>query len=128
MNLKIYKINKIAKDPEKITKNIFKFFSYRDYEIGSKKDFSISSGFMIDNIIYNITPSDCFRDFNCVASSFFSENPNLDINVHYVSKDIQDTYFPIRYKILPKNTCIFYLTIVSYPNEENIVFNVIDKF
>lgn len=122
----LYKINRFAFDPQKVDKNIYKFYSDLDYDIIPEKINIIKSGFYLKNILFNIIPTEIYTDYQSITYTYASENCELNINAFCCTKYKQDLYFAQRYKVLKKNTCIFYLHLVSSSNEENYIFNIIN--
>ena len=124
--LPLYKINALAPDPERVSKNVYKFYSDMDYDIIPEKMNTIKSGYYLKNILFQILPTQIDDKYQCMSSSYSSTDSELNINVFCFSKAKQDLFFAQRYKILEKNTCIFYIYIVSSPNEENYIFNIVN--
>jgi len=124
----ILKINFSSKNPEKINNNTFKFFAEQDYDILPKTSNTISSGFYLKNILFQIIPTNIYKNINCLAYSFISEDSLLSINSYCYEELINNKYtnpFAQRRKKLEKDTCIFYLSIVSSKYEENYIFDII---
>lgn len=123
----LYKISRSVKNPDKISNNTFKFYSDFDYEILAERNNLIKSGFYLRNIDFCIIATDFYKKYNSIPTSFCSNNSSLDINIYcYTLKDKNNHFFAERGKILEKNTCIFYLNIVSSSNEENYIFDIIN--
>ena len=123
--LPLYKINILAPDPERVDRNIYKFYSDVDYDIILEKVNIIKSGYYLKNILFNIVPTQIYDKYQSICSAYSSMDSELNINAFCFSKAKQDLFFAQRYKILEKNTCIFYLYIISSSNEENYIFNII---
>lgn len=126
-SLTIYKINKLAQDPKKINRNTFEFYSDKDYEIINKKNNLLHSGFYIENVNHIVTPSNIYQKYYLIPYTYQSNEPDLAINAYCYIKNNTDKHFAIRYKILPKNSCIFYVTIVESEYEENYNLNIVDR-
>ena len=125
--LPLYKTNRNAISPDKISNNTFKFYSNFDYEILPESSNIIKTGFYLKNINFCICPTNIFMNYKCIPIGFCSDNSSLDINSYcYSLKDKNNIHFAEIGKILPKMSCIFYLNIVSSSNEENYIFNIIN--
>jgi len=123
--LPIYKTSSIIFPPERIYKNFYRFFSNIDYEIINERENIISSGFFLKNITFLVTPSDIYKKYNMIASSFISDGAELAVNAVCYKKNKKDPFFAERYKVIEKKTCIFYLNILSSSNEEDYIFNIV---
>ena len=124
--LPLYKINTFAPNPERVSKNVYKFYSDFDYDIIPEKLNTIKSGYYLKNILFQILPTPIYDKYQCTISAYSSTDSELNIDAFCFSKAKQDLFFAQRYKILEKNTCIFYLYIVSSSNEENYIFNIVN--
>ena len=128
IKIPIFKINTFAKNPEKLNNNTFKFFCDNDYEISQETSNLISCGFILKDILFKITPSDIYKDLNCISNSFISEGGLLVINALSYEKIINNKYvnpFALSRKIIKKDTCIFYLSIVTSEYEKNYILDII---
>jgi hypothetical protein len=128
ISIPILKINNLAKDPEKVNNNTFKFFSDQNYYILQEMPNLISSGFYLKNILFKIYPSDIYYNINCISSPFVSEDSLISINSYSYEKLIKNKYsdpFAQKRKIIEKNTCILYLSIISSEYEKNYIFDII---
>jgi len=124
----ILKTNFFSKNPEKINNNTFKFFAEQDYDISPKKINIMSSGFYLKNILFQIIPADIYKNINCLAYSFMSEDSFLSIKCYCYEELINNKYtnpFAPKRKKVEKDTCIFYLSIVSSKYEENYILDII---
>jgi hypothetical protein len=125
----ILKTNFYSKNPEKINNNTFKFFAEQDYDILPEASNTISSGFYLKNILFQIIPTDIYKTINCLANSFISEDSLLAIKCYCYEELINNKYtnpFAQRRKKLEKDACIFYLSIVSSKYEENYILDIIN--
>jgi len=127
ITVNIYKLNTFAQDPKKINRNTFEFYADKDYEIINKKNNTIHSGFYIEDINHIVTPSNIYIKYNMIPYTYHSKDSDLAINAYCHTKNNSDKHFAIRYKILPKTSCIFYLTIVESQYEENYNLNIINR-
>ena len=128
VQIPILKLNIGAKDPEKINNNTFKFFADYDYEIIPEQVNLINSGFFLKNIMFKITPSDIYKNLNCICNEFISDSNLLCLNAFSYEKIIKNKYadpFAIKRKIIEKDTCIFYLSIVTSEYEKNYIFDIV---
>lgn len=127
ISLDIYKVNKLAQNPKKINRNTFEFYADKDYEIINKKNNIIHSGFYIENINHIVMPSNIYIKYDLIPYSYQSKESDLAINAYCHIDNNSDKHFARRYKILPKSSCIFYVTIVESEYEENYNFNIINR-
>ena len=123
----IYRLNRLAQNPKKINNNVFEFYADKDYEIVNEKNNTIHSGFYLANLNYVVNPSDIYLKYDCIPYSYQTSNSNIHISAYCYSKNNSDKHFATRYKILPKSSCILYVTIVSSTYEENYNLNIIDR-
>lgn len=125
--LTIYKLNNAAQNPKKINKNTFEFYADKDYEIINKKNNTIHSGFYIKDIDHIVIPSNIYIKYNLIPYSYQGKESELVINAYCHIENNSDKHFATRYKILPKSSCIFYVTIVESEYEENYNLNIVDR-
>jgi hypothetical protein len=123
----IHRLNRSAQDPKKISSNIFEFYADKDHEIINKKNNIIHSGFYLSGLNYMVTPSNIYLKYDCIPYSYQTSQSEISINAYCYSKNNSDKHFATRYKILPKGSCILYITIVSSSYEENYNLNIIDR-
>ena len=127
ITIPLYKINKNAIEPDKISNNIFKFYSDFDYEILPERNNIIKSGFYLKGIDFLVSPTNIYSKYNSIVSSFASNDSHLDINIYcYTLKDKNNFHFAEMGKILQKKSCIFYLSLVVSNYEENYIFDIIN--
>jgi len=124
--INIHKINSLAQNPKKINRNIFEFYADKDYEIINKKNNIIHSGFFLKSVPHIVIPSNIYIKYNLIPYPYQSIESNLCINAYCYAENNSDKHFASRYKILPKSSCIFYVTIVQSQYEENYNFNIIN--
>lgn len=125
----ILKTNFSSKNPEKINNNMFKFFAEQDCDILPEASNTISSGFYLRNVLFQIIPTDIYKNINCLAESFISEDSLLSIKCYCYEEPINNKYtssFAQKRKNIKKDTCIFYLSIVSSKYEENYILDIVD--
>lgn len=127
ITIPLYKINKNAIEPDKISNNIFKFYSDFDYEILPERNNIIKSGFYLKGIDFLVSPTNIYSKYNSIVSSFASNDSHLDINIYcHTLKDKNNFHFAEIGKVLQKKSCIFYLSIVVSNYEENYIFDIIN--
>jgi len=127
ISIPILKINSFAKDPEKLSNNVFKFFADQDYDIFPESANLISSGFYLKGILFQVIPSEIYINLNCLASTYVSEDSRLFIDCLSYEKTIKNKYsapFAKKVKLIKKDTCIFYLLVVSSDYEKNYSFDI----
>jgi len=123
----LHKISRNAIEPDKISNNVFKFYSDFDYEVLPERNNIIKSGFYLKGIDFLVSPTNIYSKYNSIASSFASNDSHLDINIYcYTLKDKNNFHFAEMGKILQKKSCIFYLSLVISNYEENYIFDIIN--
>ena len=98
--LPLYKINTFAPNPERVSKNVYKFYSDFDYDIIPEKLNTIKSGYYLKNILFQILPTPIYDKYQCTISAYSSTDSELNIDAFCFSKAKQDLFFAQRYKIL----------------------------
>lgn len=124
----LYKYNKDAKNPEKINRNTYKFFSDFDYELIPERKNFIKTGFFLKDLYAYIIPSDFHKNYDCNPTNEIIYTGEISTNVYCYTKYEKDPYFAVRFKKIEKNTCILYLNIISSSNEENYIFDIINSY
>lgn len=72
-----------------------------------------------------IIPNDIYIEYKSISYPFISEKHEIGVMSYCFQKKRQDLYFPDKYKIIKKNTCILYLKILSLDNEKDYIFDTI---
>jgi hypothetical protein len=120
----INKIHEHAIAPERIGVNYYKFFSCYNNDIIPDKMCRIESGFYLPNIYFNVIPSNIYKAYDCVPINNILYNSNVFIEAFCYKKQEKQEHFCLIYKNMPKNTCIFYIKLLSFSNEENYILNI----
>lgn len=123
----ILRLNKYASPPEKVNNTLFKFFLDRNMDIYPEKNNVLPTGFYLKHVIFNLSPAFDFSKYKCISNTCILKDAEINLNVYCYKKDEKDLYFAKRLDTIEKNTCILFLNIISSSNEENYIFNIIDK-
>ena len=82
----LHKTSRNAIEPDKISNNVFKFYSDFDYEVLPERNNIIKSGFHLKGIDFLVSPTNIYSKYNSIVSSFASNDSHLDINIYcYIS-------------------------------------------
>jgi hypothetical protein len=121
----INQIHENAIPPERVALNYYKFFSCYNNDIIPSRLCTIQSGFYLSNIYFNIIPSEIYKKYDCTPINNILYNSNVFIEVFSYKKEPKQEHFSLIYKNIPKNTCIFYIKLLSFSNEENYILNIV---
>jgi hypothetical protein len=126
ITIPINQIHENAILPERISQNYYKCFSAYDKDIIPETTSRLEAGFYLPNIYFNIIPSNIYNKYNCIPTNNILCNSNLYIEAYCYKKKEKQEYFSLIYKNIPKNTCIFYIKLLSSSNEENYILNIVN--
>jgi hypothetical protein len=111
--------------PNKINRTFFEIKTHIESEIIPNKIITLKAGFYFKDFYYQIIPSDFFGENKIISNGKISINKEPSLQYFLFSKDKKDEFFSPRYEKIEKNTCIFYINILSSSNEENYIFNIV---